>query len=85
MNRQAALEDVGWEIIDNKLTKQFNFKDFNKAMTFVNKVSEVSEQNNHHPDIYISYNKVTFKLWTHTTGEISEKDFNLALNIEEIS
>lgn len=76
----------GWEVIENsKIKKQFNFKDFDKAMIFVNKVAEVANQLNHHPDIYISYNKVTLELWTHTTNGISEKDLILASKIEEIN
>lgn len=72
-----------WENIENKkLRKQFILKNFKQALIFVNKVAEISEQLNHHPDIYISYNKVTFELWTHSARVLSKKDFILAEKIE---
>lgn len=72
-----------WEEKASKLNRTFHFKDFDLAMKFVNKVAELAEAENHHPDIFISYNKVTLMLCTHDAGHrITEKDRKMA---EEIS
>lgn len=73
-----------WEVIDNtKISKQFKFKDFVEAMIFVNKIADIAESEGHHPDITISYSKVSVILWTHAIGGLSENDFILARKIEE--
>ena len=53
-------------------------------MRFVNKVAEIAEQEDHHPDIKIKYNKVELELWTHSIKGLSENDFILAAKIDEI-
>lgn len=72
-----------WQIINGKLHREFEFPDFKSAIGFVNKVADLAESQNHHPDILIQYNKVTLELWTHTEGKISEKDYKFAQKIEE--
>jgi len=76
----------GWEVFaeGKKLRRQFTFKDFREAMTFVNKVADIAEEEQHHPDIIISYNKVTIELWTHAIAGLSENDFILASKIDHI-
>jgi 4a-hydroxytetrahydrobiopterin dehydratase len=54
-------------------------------MNLVNRVADLAEEANHHPDILISYNQVTFTLTTHDAGGITEKDFDLAQRIETIA
>lgn len=74
-----------WEVLENrKIKKQFIFKDFKKSMEFVNQVAKVAEEQQHHPDIYIFYSKVTIELWTHSIGGLSENDFIMAGKIENI-
>ncbi len=76
---------TSWEVLENtKIKKKFIFKDFKKAMEFVNKVAEIAETESHHPDIYIFYSKVEIELWTHAIGGLSENDFIMASKIEEI-
>ncbi|MEX0877541.1 MAG: 4a-hydroxytetrahydrobiopterin dehydratase [Candidatus Spechtbacterales bacterium] len=71
-----------WKIKKGKeLEAEFKFPDFRTAMVFVNKISQLAENINHHPDICISYNKVQLKLTTHSTGGLTEKDFELAKEI----
>ena len=53
-------------------------------MQFVNKVADIADQEQHHPDIYIFYSKVTIELWTHAIGGLSENDFIMATKIENI-
>lgn len=74
----------GWEVEDNRLTKQFNFKNFREAMGFVNKIAEIAESEGHHPDISIHYNQVNIELWTHAINGLSENDFIVSAKIESI-
>lgn len=72
-----------WEVVDNKKIKhEFEFKDFNEAMFFVNEVAAVAEGEGHHPDMHISFKRVIVELWTHAIGGLSENDFILASKIE---
>lgn len=68
----------------DKIEKIFKFKDFNKAMMFVNKVAEIAEEQGHHPDILIQWNKVTLILWTHAIKGLHDNDFILAAKIDEL-
>jgi 4a-hydroxytetrahydrobiopterin dehydratase len=68
----------------DKIEKVFKFKNFKKAMEFVNKVAEIAEEEGHHPDILIEWNKVTLTLWTHAIKGLFENDFILAAKIDEI-
>lgn len=69
---------------EHKLRKVFTFKDFKEAMAFVNKIADVAEEEQHHPDIYIFYNKVKIELFTHAVGGLSENDFIIAAKIDKI-
>ena len=73
-----------WELAKNskKISRIRLFKDFITAMKFVTKVAKIAEKNGHHPDMAISYNKVTLDLWTHSIGGLSENDFILAAKID---
>ena len=73
-----------WTIKDGHVFKQFKFKNFVEAMEFVNKVAEIAEQEQHHPDINISYNKVIIETWTHAINGLSENDFILPAKIDKI-
>lgn len=73
-----------WTIKDGHVFKQFKFKDFKEAMAFVNRVAGIAEQENHHPNILISYNKVDIEVWTHSINGLSENDFILPAKIDDI-
>ena len=66
------------------IEKRFKFKSFAEAMSFVNKVAAVAEEQGHHPDIKISWNRVTLQLTTHAIKGLSENDFILARKIEAL-
>ncbi len=68
----------GWELTDGAIVKLYKFKDFQEALTFVNRVGALAEEADHHPDIDIRYNKVTLTLVTHSAGGLTEKDLALA-------
>lgn len=76
-----------WVLIKDgihKLTKQFKFGDFKKAIEFVNKIADLAESEGHHPDIKIVYNKVSLDLFTHAVGGLSENDFIMASKINQV-
>ncbi|MFW5656496.1 MAG: 4a-hydroxytetrahydrobiopterin dehydratase [Bacteroidota bacterium] len=76
---------TGWQIIENKkLFKQFPFENFEQGMAFVNDVATIANQENHHPDICISYSEVTIELTTHSVGGLSENDFIMAAKIDHV-
>jgi 4a-hydroxytetrahydrobiopterin dehydratase len=67
-----------WTETGEAIQRTFAFKNFVEAMGFVNKVAQLAEAVNHHPDLLIRYNKVTLTLSTHDSGGITQKDFDLA-------
>ncbi len=86
------LNAPSWDVLENnethvnpgKIRKSFEFKDFKEAMSFVNKVADIANEEGHHPDIYIFYNKVRLELWTHAVKGLSENDFIMAAKIEKL-
>ncbi len=75
----------GWELDAGHLVKYFQFKDFKETMKFVNKVADLSEEEGHHPDLFVSYGKLKIELWTHAVGGLSENDFILAAKIDALN
>lgn len=73
-----------WQQQEQTITRTFEFENFVKAIDFVNKLVEPAESAGHHPDIAISYNKVTVSLTTHDAGGLTQKDFELAQTISEL-
>lgn len=71
-----------WGIKEGHVFKQFKFKDFKEAMVFINKVAGIAEQEGHHPNMAISWNKVSIELWTHAINGLSENDFIVAAKID---
>ena len=68
----------GWNEVDGALERTFEFGDFREALDFVNRVGELAEAENHHPDIHVSYRRVTVRWWTHSAGGITDRDAELA-------
>lgn len=79
-------EVAGWEIVDDlRLEKDFKFKDFARALAFINAIGAIAETENHHPDIHLhNWNKVKFTLSTHAIKGLSQNDFILAAKIDEV-
>lgn len=79
----AELED--WEVVENHhLKRRFTFKDFQSALDFVNKIGQIAEREDHHPDILLAWGKVEVTLWTHKIDGLSESDFILAAKIDRV-
>ncbi|MBI1833269.1 MAG: 4a-hydroxytetrahydrobiopterin dehydratase [Candidatus Andersenbacteria bacterium] len=78
--------DQAWKLTEGetKIRREFTFKDFVQTMAFANKVAEVAEKEGHHPDLHISYGKLTIELWTHKISGLFDNDFILAAKIDEL-
>ena len=73
-----------WRLIDNSIEKKFKFLDFSQALAFIIQVGLLAEKSNHHPDLFNTYNKVIIRLSTHDADGVTDKDIDLAKNIEKI-
>src|SRR5262245_31447514 len=71
------LPDVGdgWRVEDDRLSKVFVFADFASALRWVNALGAIAEEEQHHPDVHLSWGRVEVELWTHAIGGLSENDF----------
>ena len=84
-NVQSELKELNeWRFIDNKLEKKFKFLDFSEALGFIVRVGLLAEKNNHHPELFNVYNRVIIRLTTHDADGVTDKDIDLAQNIEKI-
>jgi 4a-hydroxytetrahydrobiopterin dehydratase len=75
-------EQPGWERDGDAIVREFEFKDFVGSVDFVNRITPLAEAMNHHPDLAISWNKVTVTLSTHSEGGLTARDFELAAQID---
>ena len=82
-DRLAGLE--GWARKGDAISKQFKFDDFKGSVDFVNRLTPAAEEINHHPDLEISWNKVTVTISTHSEGGLTENDFVLAGRIDAVA
>ena len=84
--RELLAGAPGWQLEENgtRLTRRFEFEDFRNAIEFVNRVADIAEEEGHHPDIAIHWNKVDLVLWTHKIGGLHENDFILAAKVARL-
>ncbi len=75
----------GWEIVEGKLHKTFQFGSFVEAFGFMASVALVAESLNHHPEWFNVYNRVTIDLVTHDVDGISQNDFEFATRVQAIA
>lgn len=72
----------GWKRRGNRLTKEFQFEHFRDSIVFVNRIASIADHFNHHPDIDVRYSKVTVTLTTHDAGGITDRDLDVAEQID---
>ncbi len=85
--QQALLVQLGpgWRIVNgHHLERSYRFEDFAAALRFVNRVGELAEQQNHHPDLHLAWGKVRVEIWTHAIDGLLEADFILAAKCERL-
>jgi 4a-hydroxytetrahydrobiopterin dehydratase len=73
-----------WKFENDMLVKVFQLKNFKTALALVDKIAQLAEAANHHPDILIQYNRVSLMLTTHEIGGITGRDFSLAQQIDAL-
>jgi 4a-hydroxytetrahydrobiopterin dehydratase len=76
---------AGWQRAGRAISRQFELADFKGSVDFVNRLTPEAEEMNHHPDLEISWNKVTVTLTTHSEGGLTENDFELARRIDGLA
>ena len=67
-----------WDEVDGALQREFRFDSFPAAIEFVNRVADLAEAENHHPDIAVSYRNVTLRWRTHSADAITDRDREMA-------
>jgi 4a-hydroxytetrahydrobiopterin dehydratase len=80
----TGLEGLRWEREGDEIVTTVTHKDFAGSLAWVNRVGELAEARNHHPDIAISWNKVTLRLSTHSAGGLTAADLDLARAIDAL-
>lgn len=85
-SEQWLQELPGWKIIHSEgmphLLKRYQFKNFNEALNFTNKIGEIAEQENHHPKLCTEWGSVEVQWWTHSIGGLHKNDFIMAAKTE---
>ena len=85
---RSILRDVsvpdGWREVDGALERELTFESFREAIAFVGRLADLAESANHHPDIAISYKRVTVRWTTHSEGGITDRDRELAARTDDL-
>jgi 4a-hydroxytetrahydrobiopterin dehydratase len=88
LERQQVAEALqklsNWTLQGDQIERLLTFENFVDAMIFVNKVAEIAEEEGHHPEIRIVYNRVMLALTTHDASGLTSKDFQMARRINEL-
>jgi 4a-hydroxytetrahydrobiopterin dehydratase len=78
-------ELVGWQREGDAIVKEFELDDFAGSVEFINRLTPVAEEMNHHPDLRVSWNKVVVSITTHSEGGLTGNDFELAKSIDPLA
>src|SRR5689334_1294535 len=74
----------GWSAVDGALQREFRFPDFAQALAFVNRVGELAEAENHHPDVELGWGRVVLRWRTHSADAITDRDREMARRSAEL-
>ena len=81
----TKLKRLAWEREGDEIVREWRFEDFADAIAFVDRVAEAAEEANHHPDIFVhGWNKVKLSLTGHSSGGLSDKDFEMAARFDAL-
>ncbi len=82
----AELDSIRWRREGSDIVREWKLADFAAAMALVDRVAELAELADHHPDILVhGWNRVRLRLTTHSAGGLTQRDFALARRIDELS
>jgi 4a-hydroxytetrahydrobiopterin dehydratase len=85
MMRTFGVEEMeapeGWEIVDGRLMSEYEFENFAQAKQFIDRVSVLSEQEDHHPELHFGWGYAVIELFTHDIGAVTKADIALAEKI----
>jgi 4a-hydroxytetrahydrobiopterin dehydratase len=84
---RALQQELGgdWKVVDgHHLEKEFRFKDFREALGFTNRVGELAEAQQHHPDLFLAWGRVRVTIWTHKIDGLTESDFVFAAKTDRL-
>ena len=83
--RLSAQLATGWRVVnEHHLEREYKFPDFRQALAFTNRVGELAESQQHHPDIWLAWGKVKLTLWTHKIDGLTESDFIFAAKVDQL-
>lgn len=86
LNKLHAQLGNGWQVVDgHHLEKRYEFDDFAQALAFTNRVGELAERANHHPEICLSWGYAEMTIWTHSIGGLHEADFVFAAKADDLA
>lgn len=80
--QEKMLEIQNWQLINNAIEKDYVFKNFAQALSFIVRIGIESEKINHHPEIFNIYNKIKIRISTHDVQALTNLDFGLAKKID---
>ena len=81
---QKSISNYGWNFLDNKICKSFEFEAYLDGVEFINKIAPIAERLNHHPDVNLGYCKVEISIYSHDLGGVTTKCINLATAIDSV-
>jgi 4a-hydroxytetrahydrobiopterin dehydratase len=74
-----------WQLVDDHhLDKEYRFANFVEALAFTNRVGQLAEEVDHHPEIFLTWGKVRLKIWTHKIDGLTESDFVWAAKADRL-
>jgi len=82
--RERLMGLPGWEYKDNALERVYDGESYLEALEKLNAVARLSEAADHHPDLVLNWKKLTVRYWTHTAKGVTELDFQLARQVEDV-
>ena len=86
LDRLAEKLGGGWRVVDgHHLEKEYRFPDFRQALEFTNRIGELAEEVNHHPNIFLTWGRVRVELWTHKIDGLNEADFVWAAKADRLA
>jgi 4a-hydroxytetrahydrobiopterin dehydratase len=73
-----------WKVVNDKLCKRFKFDSYSDVLDFVNRVGEIAEKQNHHPDMIVKYNEVIVTMFDHEANKISDKCYKFTNAVDNM-